>query len=159
MGVAQVRRQRRSDEAREIRAEDQDHDGEHDLGHEEHDAADEIGHVCQIEAVGRNHQRGQDHQPVGQAAEHAHGIDMGTALLQEVIDPRLLGDDTEVDGAQSLHDREAHGLRDNPADDEDDDREQQPGQENADLMQRLPDRLEQHVDVHHILLFQTGADG
>jgi len=60
----------------------------------------------------------------GQAAEHADRVDVGTAFFQEVIDPRFLGDHVEVDRAQGFHDRKAHRLRDEPADDENDDREQ-----------------------------------
>ena len=41
--------------------------------------------------------------------------------------------DVEIDRAQHPHDREAHGLGDQPADDQDQDRKQQARQELADL--------------------------
>ncbi len=91
-------------------------------------------------------------QPVDEQSQEMDGVGLAAALLQEAVDAGLLGHDVEVDRAQHADDRESRCLRDQPADDEDQDGQQHVRQEGADLMQRLAYRLEQNLHVIHRVL-------
>ena len=75
--VAAVGDDRLADEAREIGAEGEHQQGDDDPGHEQHHAAEQLGHVGQAEPVEGDDQRGQDDQPVDQHAEQPHGVELG----------------------------------------------------------------------------------
>ena len=87
--ILAVRSDGHADEAREVGAERENHDSDDHPGHEQHDLADQLGHRDQADAVRRDHQRGEDDQPVDQQAEHAGRVGLAAALLEERVDARL----------------------------------------------------------------------
>jgi hypothetical protein len=140
-----------ADEAREVGAEGEDQQRHHHLGHEQDDAAQQVGDVGEAQRIEADDQRAEDHQPVHQHAEDLGGVALDAAVVQEAVEAGALGDHVEVDGAQAPDDGEAHGLGHQPADDQDEQREHHARQHLAHLAQEHADRLEQHVDSVHAL--------
>jgi hypothetical protein len=63
-------------------------------------------------------------------------------LLQKAVDAHALREHVEIDRPQPFDHREPHCLRDQPSGQHDNDREQQLGQELAELVEEYPQRLE-----------------
>jgi hypothetical protein len=148
-GLAEVGGGREPDEAREVRPEGQQQHGHHDPRHEQQHAADELGHVLQVQAVEGDHQRDEDDQPVHQQAEDLHGVDLAAALAQERVEAGLFADHVEVHRAQRAVDRETRRLRQQPADQQDDDGQQQARQERAELIQQGTYGFQDYIDISH----------
>ncbi len=79
------------DEEREVSAESDDDDRQHDARDEQRNSRQQVGDIGKTQGIAGEDQSGDDHQPIHQNAEHGRSIGRGTSHLQKGVDAPALG--------------------------------------------------------------------